>query len=373
MQNKLNYSVLIGIAFYLFSCQNAKPNHNQELVTGLDSLINLEINKKKIPSIALGIVKNGEVTLAKAYGLADIERKVEADENTIYQIGSVTKMFTGHLLASLIADHKITTSDTLASLFPDALNFPISPTGQVITVKEIATHSSEFPRYPYNLEREDPNPIKGYTYEQMLEGISKVKIDTVIGARYFYSNFGFGVLGTAMENLTDQTLSELMNSRIFKKYGMESSTLEYEDKLKQKLATPYLETDPIQKTEPWDMGKLSAAGNVFSTISDLNKFMIEMMKDNEINNIQQQRYFSINDSWSYGLGCFIVNSEKLNTHLVYHGGDIDGYASSLTLYPEHGLGVVILTNWGEGQSIGDAFDGIYSIVNNHFLDKISNE
>jgi len=373
MKPALKYFNITIASLLLISCQNLKSNQEKDLITSLDSLVISEINEKKIPSIAIGIVKDGSPVVAKAFGLADVEANIKADANTVYQLGSVTKMFTGHVLASLIDEGKISISDTLATYFPDSLNFPVSPTGQIVTIKEIATHSSEFPRYPFNLEREDPHPIKGYTYEQMLEGISNVEIDTLIGTRYSYSNFGFGVLGAAMENHTGQSLPALMDSRIFSKYEMKNSSLVFKEEFAKKLATPYLETQPPLKTEPWEMGKLAAAGNVFSTVNDLNKLMIGMLNNSEINTIQQKQYFSINETWSYGLGCFIVYSEKQNTQLIYHGGDIDGYASSLTLYPEYGLGVVILTNWGEGQSIGDAFDGIYSIVNDHFLGKNPDE
>lgn len=359
--------ILIFTLILIQSCnaQNSKSIQSENM--HLDSLINTLIAEKKIPSIAVGIVKDGNVVLAKGYGYSNIENKIIANENTIYQLGSVTKMFTGHLLAKLINQKEISLSDTVANFYPSSTKFPKSPTGQIVTIKEIATHSSEFPRYPENLQRIDPNPIMGYSREEMLKGIELVSIDTVIGVRYNYSNFGYGVLGTAMENLMGKKLSTLMQEYIFSKYDMDNTSLIIEDVHKDRLAIPYLEVSPYQRTEPWNMETLSGAGNIFSSVSDLNKFMIELLSNNEINKIQQTKYFKINETWSYGLGCFIVDSKKRNTQIIYHGGDIDGYASELSVYPEHKLGIVILTNWGEGQVIGEVFTKINKEIANHFL------
>ncbi len=362
-------SALIFFLLLLQSCDAQKTTSDQEEKISFESLIIALILEKQIPSIAVGIVKDGKTVMAKGYGYANVKDKIHADEHTIYQLGSVTKMFTGHLLASLIYQGEVTIHDTMANFFPSTIQFPTSPSGQMVTLKEIGTHSSEFPRYPANLRRNDPDPINGYSKEEMYKGIELVTIDTMIGVRYNYSNFGYGILGTAMENKMEKSLAELMNDYIFSNYGMNSTSLVLEDYFKERLAIPYLEVEPYLRTEPWNMEALSGAGNLFSSIADLNQFMIAQLQDNEINKLQQTKYFKINETWSYGLGCFIVASKKHNTELIYHGGDIDGYASSLTLYPEHELGIVILTNWGEGQVVGDAMTKIYDEITGYYLGK----
>ena len=358
--------IFIVLAIHTFSC-SAQITTSQPDTLELDSLVETRLTENQIPGLAVGVVKDGEVIVAKGYGFANVEDKIPATRNTIYQLGSVTKMFTGHLLAKLIHMKTISLDDTLAGFFPSSVDFPESPSGQKITIREIATHSAEFPRYPENLDRNDPEPIKGYSKEDLIKGIEMVDIDTAIGARYHYSNFGYGVLGTAIANRTGKDLSTLMEEHIFSVYGMNNSSLYLDSRLHHQLAVPYLEVAPYQRTEPWEMGALSAAGNIFSSVSDLNKFMLTFMMENETKTIQQSAYLKINDTWSYGLGCFVIDSKKRNTRIIYHGGDIDGYASSLTLYHEHRLGIVILTNWGKGQVIGDVFSFINEKVVNHFL------
>ncbi len=354
---------LLFLSFFIFFSADLRA---QDL--NIDQLVRSQIESKSIPGITIGVVKDGEVIIAEGFGYADVNKKIEANEHTVYQIGSVTKMFTGHLLSILIHQQEISLSDTLSNFFPEGLDFPKSPSGQVVTLKDIATHSSEFPRYPENLDRIDPHPIKGYSKEQMLEGIELVEIGNPIGENYNYSNFGYGVLGVAMEHRMHKELAVLMEENIFSVYGMNNSSLVLSESIHTNLAVPYLEVSPITETEPWNMGTLSGAGNMFSSVSDLNQFMLYLLKDNSVNKIQMKKLLKINESWSYGLGCFVINSSKWDTQIIYHGGDIDGYASYLALYPEYQLGIVILTNWGQGQSVGEAFSSISDSIVNHFLE-----
>lgn len=362
-------TLLIIILFVIQAghAQQKREHVAEELY--LDSLIQKQVMEKSMPSLAIGIVKDGKVVMAEGYGYANMEDRVPASAYTVYQIGSVTKMFTGHLLAQLIHAQKMSITDTLAGYFPAGVVFPESPAGEQVTIKEIATHSAEFPRYPENLHRTDPDPIRGYSKQQLMEGIESVVIDTAIGIRYNYSNFGYGVLGAAMENRMGKSLAVLMEDYIFVPYHLNSTSLVLKEELNENLAVPYLEVSPMKRTEPWNMEALSAAGNAFSSVSDLNTFMIKMLLDNQVNRIQQQRYFQINDTWHYGLGCFVIDSQKRNTRIIYHGGDIDGYASSLTLCPEYDLGFVMLTNWGEGQLVGEVFTKISDKILNHYLGK----
>ena len=338
----------------------------------IDKIVTTAIEEKGIPSFAIGIVKDGDVVYSKTFGLADVEASISAYNQTVYQLGSVTKTFVGLVLSNLIEKGKISLSDPLSEFFPDSLDFPKGPTGEGITVQHIATHSAGFPRYPANLERVDPEPILGFSKEDLYKGIELVKTETGPGTDYHYSNFGYGVLGIAMENATKMSLNELMSTYIFDPLGMKHTVLQLNDKIRKKLATPYLEVDPYKKTQPWQMGSLSGAGNVFSTLDDMNALMLFLLEQNEVNKIQQQSYLPINDSWSYGLGCFVIASQKQKTKIIYHGGDVDGYASSLTLYPEYDLGFTILTNYGDGEVVGEIFTKIGNMITDTFLTKTDN-
>lgn len=351
--NSMFFSIL---SMLMFACKGKSQNQQAPgEFNKIDSICMAEVDQNHIPSIAVGIVQNGKIILRKAYGYRDVENRILADSSTIYQLGSVTKTFTGNVLAHLVSENTIALEDSLSSYFPGLENFPKGLQGEYVSIKDIATHSARFPRYPENLERIDPEPIKGYSKEKLYKGIALVKIDTILGVKYDYSNFGYGVLGTAMENRTHKDLGDLMRAYIFNPLKMDHTSLYMNNTIEDNIATPYLEVNPNLKTEPWKMESLSGAGNLFSNVVDVNKFMLELLKDDAVNNIQQKGYVYFRENWEYGLGCFVIQSEKKDTKVIYHGGDVDGFASSLTLYPEYQLGVVILINYGEGRIVSQIF------------------
>lgn len=347
--------------------QSERTSSKTEIFAKIEKIATEGIKTHNFPGIAIGIVLDGKIIYAKGFGYADRKNKKLTGADTVYQLGSVTKTFTGNLLAQLIAEKKLSLDDSLSKYFPRTVKFPTDKNGKVITVKDIATHSAEFPRYPDNLVRTDGEPIQGFSKQQLYQGIELVRINTPAGVRYSYSNFGYGVLGTALENLTGKTLSELFSRRIFEPLKMNNSNLVLTEKLKTYLAVPYRDDDPDQQTQPWEMGALSGAGNIFSSVNDMCLFMNEMLKDTEVNRIQQKEYLKINDTWSYGLGNFVIASKTRNTKVIHHGGDIDGYASYLILYPEYRGGLIILTNSGMGRQFGEIAEGIDEIAFNELF------
>lgn len=342
------------LVLVLTACQQAP----EQSYPGLDELVRQELAERQIPGMAVGIVYRGEPVVSRGYGYARVASGDTVTERTVFQLGSVTKTFTGHLLASYQAREKIALDASMASLFPDSVRFPVGPGGETITIGHVATHSAAFPRYPANLGRVDPDPIRGYSMEAMHRGIALVEVDTTPGSAYHYSNFGYGVLGTGLEHFTGESLADQMQHHIFDHLGMTSTSLIKEGVDTVRLATPYLEVNPLKQTDPWDMGSMRGAGNLFSTVDDLNRFMIHLMDSLEVNEIQQTPRLQINENWAYGLGCFITRDTSRKTYFVHHGGDIDGYASQLTIFPEYNLGVVTLTNWGSGRQVSPVFNAI---------------
>ncbi len=342
---------------HLLSCQDRRPVPDS-LFSRIDRLAHEAVKESGFLSLAIGVVRGGKTIYAKGFGYADMAEKVPADAKTVYQLGSVTKTFTGHLLARFVAAGQLSLDDPVSDYLPDTIPGLRDVAQQLVTIREVATHSAELPRYPDNLQRTDPDPIRGFPVDQLYAGLEMVQIDTLAGQRYRYSNFGDGVLGTVMENRSGKSLNELMHDYIFDALEMSQSSLVPTEDIAKRLAIPYLEVDPLTKTEPWDMGALSGAGNLFSSVEDVCRFMLHLLTPSAVNEIQQQPYLKINERWSYGLGCFNIDSESKNTDIIYHGGDIDGYASYLALYPEYGFGIIILTNYGEGRLFGSVAEEV---------------
>lgn len=329
----------------------------------IDSIILSGMQQHMLPGVALGIVVNGEVIYQKGYGYADKERKSTVSTSTCFQLGSLTKMFTGYLLSQMIIENKINSFSSIQLLYPSYHPFPLDANSRAPLIIDVATHTAAIPPYPGNLNRKDGEPISGFSKEQLYEGIDRLKLLGDIGKKWQYSNFGYGLLGAGLENLTGISLDSLMTSYIFKPLGMYSTALYLNDTIQKEMATAYRDDNSGLATKPWDMGSLAGAGNAFSNINDLLKFLIfQMNEKNEPLKLQHHSFFNMSTGLGYGLGCFTGFSQSKNTRIIYHGGDIDGYASDFTFLPDKKFGVVILTNCGKGPEFSAISNSVFNFV-----------
>ena len=327
--------------------------------------------KYKFPSFSIGIVKDGKVIFTGAVGWADRKKKIKATTESVYQIGSLTKTFTGNVLAHLVNEKIMSMDAEVAAYFPASVKFPVDSTGRKITIKDIATHSSGLPRYPDNLDRVDGEPMMGYTKEQLYKAIPTNLLERNIGVRYIYSNYAYGILGTAMENATGKTYAELLQQYIFAPLGMKNSNGEMTEKIKRKLATPYYDDNPTVETKPWVMGSLTPHGGMFSTVTDLCRFIIHFMDTTQADvRTQQIPYFRITKRTTYGMGIFISEvGAPINSTIMEHGGDLDSYASDMKYFPEKKLGYIILSNGAGGRGLGNLFTTLEREIFKRYADK----
>lgn len=358
MKHKLPLSILFSVLFATALPQSpgSVPSFDK-----IDSIIIAGMKQHEFPGTALGIVADGKIVYKKGYGYADKEKQSGVTASTCFQLGSLTKMFTGYVLSQLITENKINFFASIQLLYPAHHPFPLDANARAPLLIDVATHTASFPPYPGNLNRKDGEPITGFSKEQLYESIDQLKLMGDIGKKWQYSNFGYGLLGAGMENLTGVSLDSLMLNYIFKPLAMNSTALYLDSTIQKKMATPYRDDNPGIATTAWNMGSLAGAGNAFSNIEDLLKFLIfQMNEETEPLKLQHHSFFRIGSNIGYGLGCFTGFSQSKNTRLIYHGGDIDGYASDLTFLPDKKFGVVILTNCGKGPE----FSGISNAVFN---------
>lgn len=348
------FSLLFGTA--VSQSSDSSPSFNK-----IDSIIISGMEQHQLPGIALGIVINGEIIYKKGYGYADKERKSAITSSTCFQLGSLTKMFTGYVLSQLIIENKINSFASIQLLYPSYHPFPLDAQSRYPLVIDVATHTASFPAYPANLSRKDGEPITGFSKQQLYESIDQLRLTGDVGEKWQYSNLGYGLLGTGLENLTGLSLDKLMRNYIFGPLAMTNTALYMNDSIQEQIATPYRDDNPSVTTKPWNMGSLAGAGNAFSNIEDLLKFLVfQMNEKNETLKLQHHSFFSMSANLGYGLGCFTGFSQSKNTRVIYHGGDIDGYASDFTFLPDKKFGVVILTNCGKGPEFSAISNAVFN-------------
>ncbi|WP_055443247.1 serine hydrolase [Lacinutrix himadriensis] len=322
-------------------------------VQAQDALISTEVKdhiKARVDNhinvgIVVGVVDGDKVEYF-SYGKTALENGSDVDENSVFEIGSISKTFTTIMVADEVLKGNMKLSDPIQKFFPEGVTVP-TRNNRVITVKDIATHSSGLPRMPDNFEPSNPNnPYADYTIPMAYEFMSHVELTRDIGSLYEYSNFGMGMLGHILELINDKSFEDLLVERIANVYDMKDTRVVFTDNMKAHLAKGHAKGVEV---ENWDLPALAGAGAIRSTASDMVKYlnanmgmtpspMYDAMKmTHEVAYKNEAQDFSMGMAWHYGL----------DDTVVWHNGGTGGYISFAGFLKGTNKGVVVLTNTQE--------------------------
>jgi len=318
----------------LVSCSKVSvPSENVNTEPPQKVNAQVELIKKNIQSfpsetqLSMAIIKDGKVFFR------GIERSSEGihsvnNEDRVFEIGSITKVFTACLLAHFVNDGKL------------ALNDPINGDlgkenmlKEEITFQQLSNHSSGLPRLPSNLDlmKADPNnPYKEYGEFQLQEYFQKhVKLNQQPNKKYEYSNLGTGTLGYLLTQKANSTYENLLSTHITSKYGMTSTTTS-RHKLDHELLIAGLNNQG-KEISHWDLNVLVGAGGILSSVRDMSKFALAHFDANNKDlQLTHPATFKINENLDSGLGWMIVNTKNGSKWLVHNGGT-GGFSSSMIL------------------------------------------
>lgn len=292
-------------------------------------------------SLSIGLV-DGDKTEMFFYGETTKGTGLLPNEQSVYEIGSISKTFTSIMLAHAINEGKIALIDDIRKYLPG--NYPdLQFNGKPITVLNLANHTSTLPRLPANMGTQpgfkNEDPYKGYDKAMIYQYLSTFKPDSVIGTKSAYSNFGVAVLGTILENVYQVPLEKLLQQVItgpLKMDGTAYLSLPEQEKLK---TTGY----SISKAVPyWDMADFKAAGGIKSNLKDMMIYLKANMKEtNKDISLSHKQTFSM-PAYNIGLGWLIKPVE--NNTMIFHDGATAGFTSFITFTADHKKGVIILNN-----------------------------
>lgn len=331
---------------------------NKEIIEWTNNQIDSIISADNIPALSIGIIKDGKVIMHKGFGVHNKNNKIQASANSIYQIASDTKKMTGIIAKNLVAEGKLKLDEPIITYFGNSLNSKAKKRLQNITLRQLLLHKSGLPYREPTMHRKDGEPMLiPYTEKDLLDDLNNVKLKSESGTNFGYSNFGYAIIGYICERVSKKRYSELIEKYISKTYQMPNTTTLLTNKQLQLLVTPYRKEDRNTETKAFKMGKLKAAGGVYSTINDLSKLMlfqinsyVEYNQNKKSNKLLYLNEDNITEENGYGYG---LGKKKFKTGTQYgHGGDLDGFASSYIFSPEYKSGVIILTSSG-GKWIGE--------------------
>lgn len=269
-----------------------------------------------------------------------------ANENTVYEIGSITKVFVGILLAEAVRRGEVKLDDPISKHLPADVVTP-KFNGREITLLDLTTHHSSLPRLPENFSPKTMgNPYTDYSVKQMYDFLGQVKLTKEIGSKYAYSNFGVGLLGHILSLKAKMSFEDLVKTRILKPLGMNDTAIILTPKMKANVATGY--NAEGRQNSNWDFDALAGAGALRSTASDMAKFiaanlgLVKTPLADSLAEAQKMRTVGERPTQKIGLGW---HSDPLgDRQLIFHGGGTGGYITFVALDKVKKKGVFVATN-----------------------------
>jgi CubicO group peptidase (beta-lactamase class C family) len=281
-----------------------------------------------------------------AYGALDQGDKRPLDGDTLFEIGSITKVFTALLAADMAQRDEVKLDDPIQKYLPSTVKMP-QRNGKQITLIDLATHTSGLPRMPENFRPKDPNnPYADYTVDALYSFLSSYELHRDIGIKYVYSNLAFGVLGQGLAQRAGRDYEKLVVARICDPLGMKSTRAILSEPLQQRFAVGH--TSDLVKAHSWDNESLAGAGSLRSSANDLLTFLAAMMgyTGNPLA-AAQKTTLSIRRPTGApfqetGLGWDI--DTRGGNEIISKGGGTAGFTTFIGYSPKTRVGVVALAN-----------------------------
>ena len=268
--------------------------------------------------------------------------------DTIFEIGSITKVFTSLLLADAVERHEVALTDPVAKFLPAKVKVP-ERGGRSITLQDLSTHTSGLPRVPTNLAPKDPaNPYADYSAEDLYTFLSGYQLTRDIGAQYEYSNLGGGLLGHTLALQARTDYEALVRARITGPLGMASTAIALSPQMKSRLAVGHSAT--LQPVVNWDLPTLAGAGALRSSTNDLLTFLAANLGYSPtplapaMANMLKVRRPTGAQGLEIALGWHVLTAH--GKEIVWHNGGTAGSRTFIGYDQKARVGVVVLSNAG---------------------------
>jgi serine-type D-Ala-D-Ala carboxypeptidase/endopeptidase len=306
--------------------------------------------QKQAVGIVAGIIEpNGRRVVA--YGnLANGDPRT-VDGDTIFEIGSISKVFTSLLLADMVNRKEVALDDPAAKYLPEHVKMP-ERSGKSITLLDLSMHSSGLPRLPSNLKLKDPaNPYAGYGVDDLYQFLSGYTLPRDPGSEFEYSNLGGGLLGHLLAYRAGTDYESLIRSRITQPLSMPDTGIMLSSSMKRRMATGH--NVLLAPVANWDFPTLAGAGALRSSANDMLTFLEAFLgyKESplapamkamlEVRRPVGKTKFEIALAWS------------IFGEVAWHDGGTGGFRSFVGCDPKARTGVVVLTNASTPSGVDD--------------------
>jgi CubicO group peptidase (beta-lactamase class C family)/D-alanyl-D-alanine dipeptidase len=353
--------VIILSCLFSLSCQRQaeeiSPSPDYEgIAKELERFIQHEMVDKDLPALSIALVDDQQTVWARAFGQSDPEGKIPATTETVYRIGSVSKLFTDIAIMQLVERGVLDLDEPVTEYIPEFQ--PKNPFNKPLTLRQLMSHRSGLLREP---------PVGNYfeTSEPSLTdtvlSLNQTELVYEPEARTKYSNAGIAVVGYVLEKTQGRPFAEYVKEAVLRPMGLERSSFAPEPRLIKDLAKAYIRTlDGDMFVAPtFELG-MSPAGCMYSTVIDLSRFISVLINRGKgvrgpvvqpetLEKMWTPQYAEPGQKEGFGLGFQV--SEIDGQRCVSHDGAIYGFATALNVLPEAKLGVSAVTTLDGANSV----------------------
>jgi len=357
--------------------QNLAPLPNYTI----DSLVNASLKAFDVPGIALGIIKNGKLILAKGYGVRSLKTQKPMDENTLFGIASNSKAFTTTALGILVDEGKLHWDDKVRDYIPE-IKFYNPYVTEEFTIRDLLTHRSGMGLGAGDLMFFPDS--SNFSFADMVYNLRFLKSVSCFRTKYDYDNLLYIVAGEVVHRVSGKTWDDFVTERILNPLGMTNSATSYARLTdKSNVIDAHAKYNGRVHVIPRHVSSFDGpAGGIYSNITDLSKWVIMhlndgvygpdgttlLSKENHAELWTPQTIIPIRNPGpynshfgSYGLGFFL--SDVKGYKQATHTGGLDGMVTEITMIPELKLGIIVLTNGEEG----GAFRSVTNQIKDYYL------
>lgn len=307
------------------------------------ALIRQRVEEKRSAGIVVGLLEPDGRTRVVAYGDPGPGRPA-LDGNSVFEIGSISKVFTSTALAELVQQGKVSLDDPVQKYLPSSVHVP-SRNGKQITLGTLSEQNSGLPRMPSNFHPANPaNPYADYGAQQLYEFLNGYELTRDPGAEFEYSNVGVGLLGLALARATGQSYEELERSLVWSPLGMAHTAITLTPWMQAHLVLGHDEQGNVVPN--WDLDALAGAGAIRSTANDMLKFADANLHP-ERGPLERAMAFAHQvraKAGPMGIGLNWLSLYAGADTIVWHNGGTGGYRTYIGLLPSRKMAVVVLTN-----------------------------
>ena len=341
---------LAFLAFFSGSFINAFASlPDKQLESKIDAIVMKYLSNPENAGLSIGIIKEGK-EITYCYGQKNKLTGQKIDSNSIFEIGSITKLFTSLIFAEEIRKGEIRAEDKLCDCFPAGV---ISEACSQINLLQLSTHSSGLPRLADNFWSsvyDHNNPYISYSDKKLYSYLSSAKPAFLTGSHYNYSNVGAGILGFILSIKKEISYESLVNEYVCTPFDMNNTCIRLNNDQLLNLASGHSKGNVVKN---WDFQDATAGqGALRSNITDMIKFMRynlypeQSVLSDAIIYAQKIHFKDYMTGMQTGLGWHIgrFNNEKY----LEHTGGTGGYRSFIGICPQSKMGVIVLSNSDNG-------------------------